>query len=59
MYVIYLLCVTRQKKTKGVTHEKAEDAHVKMLAVVLELFIQQLALTNGTCAAPGVCVVIP
>lgn len=57
MYVIYLLRVTWQKKTTSAAHEKAEDAHMKMLAVILELLIQQL--TKGACAAPEVFVVIP
>lgn len=59
MYVIYLLSTTRQKITKGITHEKVEDTHMKMLAVVLEQLIQQLTLTKGTCAASEVFVVIP
>lgn len=42
----------------GITHEKAKDAHMKMLAMVLEQLVQQLTLTRGTCAAPEVSVIL-
>lgn len=46
--------------TLGITQEKAEDAHMEMLAhmeivvVVHEQLIQQLTLTKSACAAAEV-----
>lgn len=45
-------------KNDCITHEKAKDAHIEVLAVVLEQLVQQLTLTRDTCAASEVSVII-